>query len=107
MSARFICSAAELRPCRITSVVIGSASAEPSDNPWPARYTRISPGAIAVTSASFPIASMAVHPATACGADLEHHVRLVLVRDERRGRAEQRERVQVAGACIAEAVPAL
>ena len=36
-SARFICSAAELSPCRITSVVIGSASTAPLALPIPAR----------------------------------------------------------------------
>ena len=36
-SARLICSAAELRPWRITSVVIGSASAAPAAPPCPAR----------------------------------------------------------------------
>jgi hypothetical protein len=41
-SARFIWLAAESSPCRITSVVTGSASTAPLDAPTPARVTTTS-----------------------------------------------------------------
>ena len=48
ISARFICSAAEFRPCRITSVVIGSASTTPVAAPSPARWTTVDLGMVVV-----------------------------------------------------------